>query len=303
MMDADAVKAVCRTAGAVAVGIAAVGPVDDEAADAYDRWLAAGSHAGMGYLENYPDIRRNPALLLPGARTMICCAFAYTSPEFPRSSLFADYALGDDYHDVLRQTLAPVAEALGGATRICVDSAPIRERYWAVRAGVGYRGLNGQIIVPGVGSAVFLAEILWDGVLQPDRPLEMNCGGCGACLRACPAHALDGSGCLDARRCLSYLTIEHRGEFPESMPPLRGRIYGCDICRDVCPQSRPASPVFVLPSLRPRPEILGLTLADVLSLDQPSFSGIFRRSAVKRAKLAGLLRNAQLFLSVTQNGG
>ena len=291
-MDSDAVKELCRRAGAIAVGIAAVEPVDDESADSFDRWLASGANADMRYLGNYGDIRRNPVLLMPGAKTVICCAFAYTSPEYPRSALFADYSLGDDYHVVLREALTPVAEALGGSTRICIDTAPIRERYWAVRSGIGFVGLNNQLIVPGVGAGVFLAEILWDGEAAADRPLEMTCGSCGACVKACPGHALDGKGALDARRCLSYLTIEHRGDFPPCSPRPQGRIYGCDICRDVCPLGRPQSSVYVLPSLRPRPEVLSLSRTDIAAMDQETFSRVFRRSAVKRAKLSGLLRNA-----------
>lgn len=291
-MDSGAIKEMCRRAGAVSAGIAAVGPVDDNAAEAYRRWIESGAHGGMQYLEKYPEIRHNPELLLPGAKTVICCAFAYTSPEFPRSALFADYALGDDYHEVLREALAPVADALGGETRICIDTAPLRERYWAVRAGVGFIGLNNQLIVPGVGSGVFLAEILWTGTAEADKPLEADCLHCEACVKACPGSALDGAGSMDARKCLSYLTIEHRGAFPEPSQQLPGRIYGCDICRDVCPLGRSHTPVYVLPALRPRSEILALTLADVKAMDQEKFSATFRRSAVKRAKLAGLLRNA-----------
>lgn len=305
-MDSARVKELCRQAGAAATGIARVADVAPQAAEAYRRWLASGANAGMHYLEKYDNIRRNPALLLPGAKSLISCAFAYTSPELPRSPLFADYATGDDYHTVLREALQPVADALGGNTRICVDTAPLPERYWARQAGVGYIGLNGQLIVPGVGSAVFLAEILWDGELEPDAPLDRRCRSCGACRRACPGNALSlirpispiaggGGACLDARRCLSYLTIEHRGPFTAGMDPRLGgrRIYGCDICRDVCPESRPTAPVPVLPALRPRPEVLSLTLSDIAALDSTSFPLIFRRSAVKRAKLEGLLRNVR----------
>lgn len=291
-MDSGAIKEMCLRAGAVAAGIAAVGPVDDNAAEVYRRWIESGGNGGMLYLEKYTDIRRNPELLLPGAKTVICCAFAYTSPEFPRSALFADYALGDDYHEVLREALAPVANALDGETRICIDTAPLRERYWAVRAGVGFIGVNNQLIVPGVGSGVFLAEILWTGTTEADKPLETDCLHCGACVKACPGSALDGEGSMDARKCLSYLTIEHRGAFPEPSQRLSGRIYGCDICRDVCPLARSRGPVYVLPALRPRSEILALNLADVKGMSQEKFSSTFRRSAVKRAKLAGLLRNA-----------
>lgn len=284
----------CADAGACACGIATVGPVDDGAARIYSRWIARGCHGSMDYLARYGDVRRHPALLLDGARTLVMCAFAYGTGV--RSPLFADYALGDDYHTVLREALAPVASALeeavpGTATRICVDTAPLRERYWAQRAGVGFIGLNNQLIVPGIGSAVFLAALLWTGDAAPDAPCTASCTGCGACVRACPGKALDGHGGMDARRCLSYLTIEYRDALPDGIS-LPGRIYGCDICRDVCPLGKGATEVNVLPALRPRPEILALDIAAVRALDRPAFSATFRRSAIKRAKLDGLLRNA-----------
>ena len=293
--DKEALRRLCIEAGACAAGFARIQPVSDEAVAIYDGWLASGRHGTMAYMANYAEIRRNPALLLDGeARTLISCAFTYTSPGWARSSLFADYALGSDYHEVLRKALAPVAarlEEISPGTRICVDTAPLRERYWAQQAGIGFIGLNNQLIVPGVGSCVFLAEILWSGEVSPDEPMERNCGTCHACVRACPGNALDGAGGLDARRCLSYLTIEHRGELPADLR-LPGRIYGCDICRDVCPLGHGDRPVYVLPELRPRQSILDLTVADIKALDQPAFSTIFSHSAVKRAKLAGLLRNA-----------
>lgn len=292
--DKETLRRLCIEAGACAAGFARIQPVSDEDADIYDRWLASGKHGSMAYMANYADVRRNPALLLDGARTLISCAFAYTSPDLPRSPLFADYALGSDYHEVLREALAPVAarlEEISPGTRICIDTAPLRERYWAQQAGIGFIGFNNQLIVPGVGSCVYLAEILWSGEVEPDEPMQRRCDACQACVHACPGQALDGKGGLDARRCLSYLTIEYRGEFPDGLR-LSGRIYGCDICRDICPYGRSEEAVKVLPELQPRQSLLDLTLADIKALDQPSFSRIFSHSAVKRAKLAGLLRNA-----------
>lgn len=298
------IRQLCHEAGACAAGFARIEPVPDGVAALYDAWLAAGRHGSMAYLENYSDIRRDPSLLLEGARTLVSCAFAYASASGTqeRSGLFADYAVGADYHDVLRRALAPVAGFLDGispGTRICVDTAPLRERFWATRAGVGYIGLNNQLIVPGAGSAVFLAEILWTGEVEPDDSLEeRSCCRCGACLRACPQQALDGTGGLDASRCLSYLTIEHRGELPDSLS-FPSRIYGCDICRDVCPESRPARPLTVLDDFRPRPEVMALSPDDIRAMTQPDFSRVFKGSAVKRAKLAGLIRNISRHKSST----
>lgn len=292
--ERERLRRLCLEAGACRARFTSVEPVSEREAALYDSWLAARRNGSMAYMERYSEIRRDPALLLEGARTIVSCAFAYRTPATPRSALFADYALGDDYHDVLRRHLQPVADALDAlcpGTRICIDTAPLRERYHAVKAGVGTIGLNNLLFVPGVGAAVFLAEILWTGIITPDAPLERShCNGCGACIAACPHRALDGKGGLDARRCLSYLTIEHRGT-PTLAPPDNGRIYGCDICRDACPAARTLpqdAACTVLPEFAPRPDVLALDRRAVADMTQPDFSRIFARSAVKRAKLEGL---------------
>lgn len=286
------------SAGACAAGFAEVRPVDAAACQAYDKWLADGAHAGMDYLEKYSDVRSDPALLLDGARSIFCLAFAYMKPDGRRSALFADYALGRDYHTVLRKHLEPLAAEMreavyGSKTRICIDTAPLRERYWAATAGVGFIGRNNQLIVPAVGSRVFLAEILWTASVRPSQSrIDESCAGCGLCVKACPGHALDGGGALDARRCLSYLTIEHRGDLPEGVSLAGRRIYGCDICQDVCPHNADASAAPVLEAFAPDEALLSLDVEAVASMAQADFSRIFSGSAVKRAKLAGLLRNA-----------
>lgn len=247
----------------------------------------------MDYMERYPELRRNPGLLLEGAKSILCCAFPYAQIE--RSPLFSDYAVGDDYHEVLRKRLAPVAlfmESIveNSKTRICIDTAPIRERYWAWRAGLGVIGLNNQLIIPGTGSKVFLSEILWTATADYGSPAEGDCGRCSACVRACPGGALDGKGSIDCSRCLSYLTIEHRGELPEWLS-LDKRIYGCDICQDVCPHN--TCPPEALPEFRLRTAVAALSRETIDSMTQEQFSATFTHSAVKRAKLAGLKRNSQ----------
>lgn len=290
-----------RATGAIAVGYAEAAPVSHEESDGFGRWLDGGNHASMEWLARHEELRRDPRLLLDGAQSMLVAAFAYAPTPDRRSRLIADYALGDDYHTVLRERLRPVAQLMeslheGSATRICVDTAPLRERLWAARAGLGSIGLNNQLIIPGIGSRVFLAEILWTAPLPQHSKFNIqhskSCISCRRCVDACPGGALDGKGGIDAGRCLSYLTIEHRGDLPDTLS-LRGRrIYGCDICQDVCPCNTPTPPEPV-PEFAPRPAVASLTLNDIAAMDAATFSRTFARSAVKRAKLSGLLRNAK----------
>lgn len=292
------VLARARLAGAVAAGFADSAPIPPADVDSYRRWLASGCNASMEYLEKYPEVRANPALLLDGAQSILSLAFSYYQPGAPRSPLFADYALGDDYHTALRARLEPLAAWMrrlvpGSETRICIDTAPLRERLIAVRAGIGFIGLNNQLITP-VGSRVFLAEILWTARVAPSRPCTQTCMECRRCIDACPGRALIGDGTLDARRCLSYLTIEHRGDLPADLR-LKTRIYGCDICQDVCPHNRMAG-ASVIPPLQPRKTVLDLTLDQILSLTPGTYAATFRNSAIKRVKLPNLQRNAKAAL-------
>lgn len=300
---ADDIVARARAAGACAAAFADAGPLTPSELAPFGRWLADGRHAGMSYMEKYAELRADPRTLLEGAQSVLCTAFAY-GPVGHRHPLIADYALGEDYHTALRTALTPVAQAMetavpGSATRICIDTAPLRERVLAVRAGLGFVGLNNLLIVPGVGSRVFLAEILWTETVPAAPPAaKTTCEGCGACVAACPAHALDGTGGLDARRCLSYLTIEHRGELPDGLPLAHRRIYGCDICQDACPHNRGVANA-ILPAFNPLPEVMDLTLADMAGIGDADFRRIFRRSAIFRLKAANMRRNA---LAATANG-
>lgn len=286
----------CRRAGAIAWGVAEAAPVAEADGRLYDAWLARGAHGPLAYMERNGAVRRDPRLLLDGARSIVVAAFAIRQRR--HSAHIADFALGSDYHDVLRARLSPVAEAIeaefGGATRICVDSAPLRERYWAERAGVGKCGLNGRLIVPGYGSDVLLAEVLAEAPLPPTPELARElCGACRLCVEACPAGALDGRGGVDARRCLACATIEMRGPLPPGTR-LHGRLAGCDTCGRVCPLNAPAAVAAIepLPELQPREEVLALTPRAAAELDSEAFARIFRGSAVRRLKLEGLRRNA-----------
>lgn len=277
------------------MGVARARAVDRQAEERYHRWLDEGGHAGMDYLNRYDDLRGDPRLLLPGAASIVCCAVNYyhdipTTTDGPEIAL---YARGDDYHEVVRSILdaiaAEIREKWGGETRVCVDTAPVRERYWAMKSGVGFIGRNNHLIIPGHGSYFFLGEIITTIPFEPDKPIDAGCGSCRRCVDACPGRALTMDGPVDARRCLSYLTIEHRGPLPEGVE-LGNHLYGCDECQRACPHNRHATPTSI-ERLHPRHKILALTADDVAGMTQQQFSDIFSHSAIKRAKLVGLQRN------------
>lgn len=311
-MDLSELRPLIEEAGAVRFGVAPLQPVETREFEYYRQWLAQGRHGSMSYLANHLDIRRNPALLLTSGTadeggTILSCAFPYFNgePYISGKLRFARYSLGDDYHEVLRQRLRPVATAITAATgreaRICVDSAPILERYWAVKAGLGYIGRNRQLIVPGIGSHLFLAEIVTHALISDSAEADDfekisnsesvgkaldRCLECGKCQKGCPLGALSDDG-FDACRCLSYLTIENRDPMPGNA---RKYFYGCDICLDACPQSVAPQPIKPLIEFLPREELLRLTPARISEMTQEEFSALFRHSAIKRVKLAGLRR-------------
>lgn len=279
--------------GGISWGCARACRADSSWIDAYDAWTAAGRHGDMSYLERYAEVRRDPRMLLPGARTVISIAFPYRPAGGYHHPLIADYALGVDYHEAVRLRLMRLAEYIaenfGAQSRPCVDTAPLPERYWALRAGTGLQGLSGQLIVPGAGTGVFLGELVTTLELPPDRPLEGDCGRCGACVRACPGGAIGADGSFDARRCLSYLTIEYR----EPLPPgtLDGKVvYGCDICQRVCPHNR-CEPPEPLPEFYPDPRLLVLDREAMLSLTKADWRKLVRHSAMKRVKLEKIKEN------------
>lgn len=288
----ERIRAIVCAAGACRAGFAEAGEVDSSDRTLYHKWQSEGGHAAMAYLEKYDDVRFDTRRLLDGAKTVISCAFDYRQPQ--RHRLFADYALGEDYHDVIRRRLtaaaAEICRLYGGEARVCVDTAPVRERYWAAHAGVGFTGCNGHIFVDGIGSKVFLAEIIWTQPVSPDPSrLGESCPRCGRCRTACPGAALS-EGAVDSRNCRSYLTIEHRGDLPAGLT-LDGRIYGCDICQDVCPLNRTGG-FSTIDEFAPHDALMKLTADGIRSLDEKTYKEVFGHSAIRRAKLAGLLRNA-----------
>lgn len=305
----ESLRRLIAESGAAAYAVTPATTVEERLDISYGRWIADGRHGGMHYLENHMALRHDPRLLLEGAASIICLAFPYAPPEASEvDARWALYALGDDYHDVLRRRLGTLCEEMrnewGGDYRICIDSAPIHERYWAVRSRLATPTLNGNVSVSGIGTMAFLAEIITTLELPQEHPAEpaQGCSGCGLCRRSCPTGAIsEGSELtgIDASRCINYLTIEHRGEWTSAQRSLLGAengepraLFGCDICQRVCPLN--ARERSVLPEFHPRDIFLSgkLTSRRILEMTQTEFSTIFRGSPVKRAKLAGLRRNA-----------
>lgn len=286
----DTLDYALRAAGCSAWGVAKAGPVDARAVSLYKNWIKGGCNGDMGYLNRYHDVRDNPTFLLDGTKSLIVCAFPYYSPG---KYLFSTYALGRDYHEVLRERLSPVSlllsERYNATCRICVDSAPLRERYWAVRAGLGFIGKNNQLILPKQGSYHFLVSILTTLELPYNKSIiATQCDKCDRCLHACPGQALDVQGGMDARKCLSYLTIENKSQDYFRCHTL----YGCDVCQQVCPFNKGIPPTQIT-DFKPRQAVVELTPQDILEMPKERFSTIFSHSAVKRIGLERLRRNAQ----------
>lgn len=264
----------------------------------YLDWISQNCHADMTYLERNIDKRLDPRLLVEGAKSIISVTLNYFPPEkLPADApQFAYYAYGEDYHDVVRgklnQLFGFIQERFPCVSgRAFSDSAPVLERFWAARAGLGFIGKNTLLISPRRGSYFFLGELIIDAELDYDVPISQNCGSCRRCLDACPTCALEKPYRLNARKCISYQTIENRGEIaPEIVPKLGNNVYGCDICQKNCPWNRFATP-HTTPEFMPSEQFLSLDWEKLRLMDEETFRQIFRKSAVKRAKFSGLKRN------------
>jgi epoxyqueuosine reductase len=267
----------------------------DDHASLFAEWIDRGHHASMAYLAKNAAIRANPHERYPWARSIISVLVPYSPdrPPAPAGALshhIARYALGDDYHDVLDRILRRFEETLAGVkTWRYVDTGPLSDRSYAAQSGLGWIGKNGMLIHEEHGSYFFIGTLLT--ALENDinaATVADRCGTCTRCLDACPTNAILPNRTLDSHHCISYATIEHRGALDV---PTDGNAFGCDICQEVCPWNH--APPATHPSFAPRDEYRATPVTDLLRFSQAEFSTLFRKSAIKRAKLAGMLRNVE----------
>ena len=288
-----------------ACGMAPAGEVDMEIRTRFTTWLSEGRHGKMQYMKNHMEKRTDPALLVPGAKSVICLAMNYHRKDFqPNESRYkvSQYAAGKDYHTVVKKKLYLLLDfilsiAPGKNARVFTDSAPVLERYWVQKSGLGATGKNACLILPKKGSYFFLSEIIIDLELDYDTPFEKDlCGKCTQCIDACPTGAIATPGVIDAKSCISYLTIELKDEIPDAF---RGKtadyIFGCDICQDVCPHNIKFAVPAKEPEFEPIPAISQWNKNDWEMMDKPSYRKYFLKtgSPVARAAFQKLKGNIE----------
>ena len=271
----------------------------EEEAPRLEAWLNKGYHGEMNYMENHFDKRLNPTLLVDGAKSVISLSYNY----FPKVKIdeinnfkISKYAYGEDYHevikDILKNMVAEIQEEIGEfGFRVFVDSAPVLEKAWARKSGLGWVGKNANLITKKHGSFYFLAEIICDLELEYDLAVTDHCGSCRACIDACPTQAIVSDRIVDGSKCISYATIELKNEIPDYFNgKMNDWIFGCDVCQDVCPWNRFSAPTLQ-EKFAPNFQKLNFRKNEWKELTQELFSEIFKKSAVKRTKFSGLMRN------------
>jgi len=300
----ESIKAKARELGFHITGIAPAGPSPE--ALFYPEWLARGYAGEMKYLERQQESRIDPREILPGARSVIVCAVNYNTDNL-RTTLdrarawVSRYAWGEDYHETLQSKLRELAgwveTTFGGNTKAYVDTGPLLERVSAKYAGVGWFGKHTCIINQKIGSWIFLGCILTNLEIEPDTPVPDRCGSCTRCIDACPTQAIVAPYVLDSRRCIAYLTIELRGDMPEDLRHGVGHhLFGCDICQDVCPWNRKA-PATDKREFEARPGLFWPEIDRLLDLQEDEWRRLIRGTAMKRAKVQGLLRNLMVVVA------
>lgn len=306
-VTSDAIKERARAEGFNKVGIVSAAPLVEEERRLKE-WLARGYHGAMSWMARDVEKRVSPREIFPDARSIVVVALNYYTPHQhennPATGKVSRYAWGDDYHDVmnakLRAVLAWIKEQDPQAEgKVCVDIQPVMDKAWAVRAGLGWIGKHSNVITPEFGSWVFIGELILNLELEYDvERIEDHCGTCTLCIDACPTAAITEPYVVDSNKCISYATIELRApELPSSVEQnLSGWMYGCDICQDVCPWNR-FEQVTGEARFAPREGNVNAELRDIVELDHETYVERFRGSAMKRAKLSGLQRNARALLS------
>lgn len=299
------IKAEAQRLGFLSCGISKAEFLEEEA-PRLEKWLNDNMHGEMHYMSNHFDKRLDPTLLVPGARSVVSLLYNYYPSETqePGSYKISKYAYGKDYHYVIKDKLKSlynfIREEIGEvAGRAFVDSAPVLDKVWAARSGLGWIGKHSNLLTQQLGSFYFVAELILDLELDTDRPVTDHCGDCTACIDACPTEAIVKPYVVDGSKCISYFTIELKNEIPAAF---RGKfddwIFGCDICQDVCPWNR-FSKKHSEPLFEPRPEILNMTKSEWEEITEEVFQDIFKKSAVKRTKFEGMKRNIKFVSSST----
>jgi len=297
----NVIKTQAMELGFSKVGIARAESLTEEGSRLQE-WLAKGYHGTMQWMKRDSEKRADPCLVFPHTKSVVCVAMNYYSPERhsdnPERSKISRYAWGDDYHMIMTERLEELLEFIKSNIpevkgRFYVDTGPMMDKIWAVRSGIGWMGKHSNVITCEYSSWIFLGEILLDVELDYDEPITDLCGTCTACIDACPTKAIIQPYVIDSNKCISYLTIEHRDALPKNLLPKFHRwVYGCDICQDVCPWNRFQKETKEL-AFSPRQENIAPKLIELTAMTQEEFSRRFRRSAIKRTKLTGLVRNAK----------
>ena len=291
------IKAEAQRLGFMSCGISRAGFLEEEA-PRLEQWLNEGMHGKMQYMENHFDKRLDPTKLVEGSKSVISLLLNYYPEKTQRADTFkiSKYAYGTDYHfvikDKLKQLMQFIHEEIGEVDgRAFTDSAPVLDKAWAAKSGLGWRGKNSNLITKQVGSFFFIAELIVDLELEYDTPVTDHCGSCRACIDACPTQAIVEPYKVDGSKCISYFTIELKEELPTDVKgKFEDWMFGCDICQDVCPWNRFSKP-HNEPLFNPSPEILDFTRNDWEEITEEVFQKVFRKSAVKRTKFSGLTRN------------
>jgi epoxyqueuosine reductase len=271
----------------------------EQEAPLLEQWLSEGKHGQMAYMENHFDKRLDPRLLVPGARSVISLLFNYAQPERVQSQdgiKISSYAYGEDYHyvvkDKLKLFMQSIQEQVGPVEgRAFVDSAPVMDKAWAKKSGLGWIGKNANLINKSQGSFFFIAELIVDLELEPDGPIKDYCGTCTACIDACPTEAIVSPYVVDGSKCISYFTIELKDSIPSSYHgAMDNWVFGCDVCQDVCPWNRFSKP-HQEPRFSPNQAMLRSTREEWLEMTEEVFKGLVKMSPLKRTKLEGMKRN------------